>query len=139
MSKKVDKIENKNIKTELRIGNVSVIHGEDAKKVKPENGTEFLKAWSLKEINGAKALYEQSYYSNSIVKLNTILTRYDTLANQELIYLYLGKGFEALNKNGQAIDAYQQLITLLSSHKPISVGDKKNIEQAQIAIKNLSK
>lgn len=138
MSKKVDKIEHKNIKTELRVGNVSVIHGSDVKENNPASIADFQKAWSQKEINGAQALYEHNFFSNSIIKLHNILSRYDTLANREVIYLYMAKGFEALDKKGQAIDAYQKLINILTADKNKSEENIRKAKHAQLAIENLS-
>ena len=137
MSKKVNKIEDKNTKTELRIGNVSVLHGLNADEAEPESMIEFQRTWSTREINGARALYEQNYFSNSIIKLYSILSRYDTLANQETIYLYMARGFEELNKKGQAIDAYQKLITILAAEDHPGENTQK-IKAAHEAIEKLS-
>jgi hypothetical protein len=138
MSKKVEKIEDKNTKTELRVGNVSVLHGLNAAEREPENLIEFQKAWSAREINGARALYEQNYFSNSIIKFYSILSRYDTLANQETIYLYMARGFEELDKKGQAIDAYQKLINILTTANNHSGKNTHMIEAANEAIEKLS-
>jgi len=138
MSKKVNEIENKDIKTELKVGNVSVIHGMNAKAMSIESILSHQRDWSIKEINGAKALYDQNYFSNSIIKLHSILSRYDTLANKQLVYMYLAKAFEAIDKKGQAIDAYQNLINVLNSNKNLSEETSRKIEQAELAIKQLS-
>ena len=138
MSQKVNSIENSNNKTELRVGNVSVIHGMNARETNHEQIIEEQKLWSLKEIHGAIALYENNYFSNCIVKMHTILSRYDSLANQELIFLYLGQAFEALNKKGQAIDAYQKLLQILTLAKDQSGEKARKADQIRLVIKNLS-
>jgi len=138
MSKKVSSLENTNGKTELRVGNVSVIHGMDAREMSSADITARQKSWALREIHGAVALYENHYFSNCIVKLHTILSRYDTLANQGMIYLYMGQAFEALEKKGQAIDAYQKLVQILTLGKNQSVENVQLVKQIRLEIKKLS-
>jgi len=110
MSKKVQKIEPRNGKTPLRIGKVSVVHGES--KVASENvaGNNSKSDFLIQEKNGARALYEQSLYPNSIIKYIKILDKYDAEEKYGEIHFFLGKSFEALNQIGQAIDAYQETI-----------------------------
>ena len=112
MSKKVQKIEPRNGKTRLRIGKVSVVHGEskvESEKI-PDSNLKF--GFLLQEKNGARALHEQKLYPNSIIKYHKILEKYNAAKNCGEIHFYLGKSFEALNQIGQAIDAYQQTIYL---------------------------
>jgi tetratricopeptide (TPR) repeat protein len=107
MSNKVNQIPARQEKTRLRIGNVSSVHGE------PKAGSSHRAAekdesqsW-IQETNGAKALYDQQYYPNAVVKLHKILAKYPNLEDCGEIHFYLGKAFEAMNKPGQAGDAYK--------------------------------
>ena len=110
MSKKVQNIEPRDSKTPLRIGNVSVVHGESkAKPKQTETGNSDLNLW-IKEKNGANALYDQEYFPNSIIKYHKILDKYRAIHDCGEIYFYLGKSFEALNKTGQAFDSYKLAI-----------------------------
>lgn len=65
----------------------------------------------LREKNGAIALYAQDYPTNAVVKLNKILLRYPEVRDCGEIHYYLGQAFEALEKPGQAAEAYQQVQT----------------------------
>ncbi len=107
MSNKVNQIPARQEKTRLRIGNVSAVHGE------PKAGSSHRAAekdesqsW-IQETNGAKALYEQQYYTNAVVKLHKILAKYPNLEDCGEVHFYLGKTFGALSKPGQAGEAYK--------------------------------
>lgn len=139
MSQKIDQIEPRNTKTQLRVGNVSVIHGMYRPDKDSSNSDAYQKNWSLKEINGAKALYEQKYYSNSIIKLHDILNRYNTLIDQSIIYFYIAKGFKALNQKGQAVDAYQKIIEIYNNKIKHNKEDILQYQQAKSALKDLNK
>jgi hypothetical protein len=106
MSQKVNQIPPRQEKTRLRIGNVSVIHGESKAEPSRRTAEEESQIW-VQESNGAKALYDQRYYPNTIVKLHKILAKYPNLEDCGEIHFYLGKAFEALSKPGQARDAYK--------------------------------
>ncbi|MDZ7289007.1 MAG: hypothetical protein ONB44_01365 [candidate division KSB1 bacterium] len=115
MSQKVNRIEPRLEKTRLRIGNVSVIHGESKAgsshraAESPYGRLPERQNW-VQETNGAKALFEQDYYPNTIVKLHKILAKYPDVEDCGEIHFYLGKAFEALGKPGQAIDAYKVVL-----------------------------
>lgn len=107
MSQKVNQIPTPQEKTKLRIGNVSVVHGESKAGAPPgekKNGDSA--AW-IQETNGAKALYDQHYYPNTIVKLHKISAKYPHAEDCGEIQFYLGQAFEALHKTGQAVDSYK--------------------------------
>lgn len=137
MSKKVQRIDPREGKTKLRIGNVSVVHGES--KTKPEsaisNGLET--GFWFQEKNGAKALYEQKFYPNSIIKYHKILDKYDTIEDCGEIHFYLGKSFEALSQSGQAVDAYQEAIHRFQQQKSDNPNAEKWLTEAQQAIERL--
>ena len=137
MSKKVQKIEPRNGKTRLRIGKVSVVHGES--KVESENvpGNNSKSDFLIQEKNGARALHEQSLYPNSIIKYHKILEKYDAGKDCGEIHFYLGKSFEALNQIGQAIDAYQEAIDQLQQPGCDNPNAKKWSAEAKQAIEKL--
>lgn len=140
MSQKVQQIEPREGKTKLRIGNVSVVHGES--KAEPEQASdnnELASQQLIQEKNGAKALYGQQLYPNSIIKFHKILDKYDTAKNSGEIYLYLGRSFEAINHPGQAIDAYQSVIDQSQNRDYYATDVKKWTEEAQQAIDRLKK
>ena len=134
MSKKVEQIEPRKEKTRLKVGNVSVVHGEPKSEKEMVASKESVSDKRGKEKNGARALYEQEFYPNTIVKLHKILTKYPDIEDSGEIYFYLGKSFEALKKTGQALDAYNEAI---KKHK-----DQNSqafwIDEAQIAVKKLN-
>lgn len=137
MSKKVQKIEPRNGKAPLRIGKVSVVHGES--KAASENvadntsKSDFL----IQEKNGARALYEQSLYPNSIIKYHKIIEKYDADEECGEIHFYLGKSFEALNQIGQAVDAYEQAIHQLQQPGCDNPNAEKWSAEAQQTIEKL--
>jgi hypothetical protein len=137
MSKKVQRIEPREGKTKLRIGNVSVVHGES--KTKPESAVsdELETGFWIQEKNGAKALYEQKFYPNSIIKYHKILDKYNTIEDRGEIHFYLGKSFEVLNQNGQAIDAYQEAIHRFQQRDYNNPNTAKWLSEAQQAIERL--
>jgi len=135
MSKKINQIEPRQEKTKLRIGNVNVVHGElksDSQNTST-SGNEF---WVF-EKNGAKALFAQDYTTNAVLKLNKILLKYPNLNDCGEIHSYLGKGFEKLNKPGQAIDAYQTV--LKRSDERCSSNSKLWLNEAESALKRLNR
>jgi hypothetical protein len=136
MSEKVDKIKPRNQKTPLRVGNVSVVHGELKAESSDNGGDQHSQMW-IKEFNGAKALYDQEFYPNTIVKLYKIQNKYPDINDCGEIHYYLGKTFEIINEPGQAVDAYQIII---ERHEDCNSSDcKRRIEEAQHAIKRLTK
>ncbi len=134
MSQKVQNIEPCEGKTKLRIGNVSVVHGES--KVESENASrgELQPEFLVQETNGARALYDQKFYPNAIIKFYKIIDKYNSFQNKGEINLYLGRSFEALNHPGQAIDAYQSVIDYYQGQDHISADAQKWINEAQQAI-----
>jgi hypothetical protein len=121
MSQKINQIPARQEKTPLRIGNVSVVHGESKAASSRRTALDESQAW-LHEINGAKALHDQHYYPNTIVKLHKILAKYPTISDCGAIHFRLGSAFEAMNKSGQANDAYQMAL------ERIEAGDCENVE-----------
>ena len=137
VSDKVDNIEPRNNKTPLRIGNVSLVHGAQYSKedTSQTDSTELAK-WQKRELNGVMALYDQKYFHNSIIKLYNIIHKYSNMSYQGLIYLYLGKGFEAVSYKGKAIEAYKESI-LYFEHAVQDSTHKSYLRDARMALEKL--
>lgn len=109
MKSKLGKVEKRNGKTPLRIGNVSVVHGtyqdtaqQELMLPSPES-EEQLK-------NGIRALYTQQYYPNTILKINKTIEDQNIPDQCGELHYYLGSSFEKLDKPGQAIDAFEKAV-----------------------------
>ena len=137
MSQKVKNIEPPEGKTKLRIGNVSVVHGESKAESENTSGNDLQPEFLVQETNGARALYDQKFYPNTVIKLYKILNKYNSIQDKGEINLYLGKSFEALNHPGQAIDAYQSVINSYQGQNQIRADEQKWIDEAQQAIERL--
>jgi len=137
MSKKVQRIEPREGKTKLRIGNVSVVHGESKAESDDASADGVKPELLVQETNGAKALYNQKFYPNSIIKFHKILDKYNAVQNNGEINLYLGRSFEALNHPGQAIDAYQSVIDHYQTQDHSNANAQKWVNEVQQAIDRL--
>lgn len=106
---KIERIERDGKKSKLQVSNVSAIHGtsQDTLNTKPDLPA--VNLWE-QESNGAKALFNQQYFPNTIIKLHKILSRYPDVNDCGELHCYLGQSFEALDQPGQALDAYQTVI-----------------------------
>jgi tetratricopeptide (TPR) repeat protein len=115
MSRKIEKIEAGKENKKIRIGNVSVIHGESRNQMNTiSENINHLKF--NQEMNGAKALYTQDFFTNSILSFYKILNKYEENIHTAEIYYYLGKSFETIDEPGQAIDSYNQTIEIISKN-----------------------
>ena len=132
MSQKVNQIPARQEKTRLRIGNVSVIHGESKAEPSRHPAADESQVWR-QETNGAKALYDQQYYPNTIVRLHKILAKYPDFEDCGEIHFYLGKAFEAMDKPGQAGDAYKMALEKLCDNDV----SKQRADEARRAIERL--
>ncbi len=134
MSAKVNKIQPRSEKTKLRVGNVSVVHGES--KLKDETVKEINNdSWS-KEFNGAVALFDQQFYTNTVIKLSKIKNKNSELNDCGQVDLYLAKSFEHLNEPGQALDAYQTAFEEISKSETCQ---KNSLSDVEAAIQRLKK
>ncbi|MBN2354507.1 hypothetical protein JXO59_00255 [candidate division KSB1 bacterium] len=106
MSEKINNIENRREKSRIRLGNVTVVHGNDksgsAKTVKPVDAMRW-----RQEYNGARALYGHDYFTNAIVKLSKTGKRFPNAEDCGKISFLLGQSFAAIRQVGQAMEAYQ--------------------------------
>jgi len=137
MSKKVEKIEPRKEKTKLRIGNVSSVYGEDKSKPDTTNSESTENPLSTKEINGAVALFVQQYYTNTLYKLHNLLDKYKSKINMSKINFYIAKAFEALDKKGQAMDAYQIVIDNYQTKDPLNQDEKKYLLESMNSLQKL--
>ena len=109
MKMKLGKIEIKNEKTPLRLGTVSVVHGasqdSNALPISPA-------ALELQEPmrNGIRDLYNQSYYPNTILKIEKFYHQYNQVQDCGELQYYLGHSFESIGQPGQAEDAYAKVV-----------------------------
>mgnify|MGYP000968221508 FL=1 len=76
--------------TRLEIGSVSVVHGENKAAGAPANASS---DFADKEFNGARALQQQRFYTNAIVKYHKLRKSYEHvsvcgLLQYELAHLY---------------------------------------------------
>ncbi len=139
MSKKVEQIETNDEKTPLRVGNVSVVHGESKSLADSSKQTTVKPDWAEWEINGALSLFIQEYFPNTIVKLHKILEKYDSYIDCGKIYFYIARSLESLDMNGQAIDTYQIVIDTYSEQKCDDRESKDWGEESRKAIDYLKK
>lgn len=109
MSQKIEKMDARKESTKLRIGNVSVVHGESKSRSKQIKG-EFDRFRFDQEMNGAKALYSYNFFTNTIVSLYKTLNKYNNHTCPGELYFLLGKSFEMLDEPGQAVDNFQKAI-----------------------------
>ncbi|MCU0644007.1 MAG: hypothetical protein MUC94_07065 [bacterium] len=138
MSKKVQKIEPGSGTTKLRIGNVSVVHGESKAKSDSTPVEQSNPNFWITEKNGAIALHDQQYYPNSIIKIYKILDKYNSIQDRGELHFYLGKSFEKIENTGQAIDAYQVAVRLHEEQQSSSQDAKPWFYEAQKAIEKLT-
>jgi hypothetical protein len=117
MSNKVRKIESDSDRKGLKISNVTVVHAESKMTQMQNQGPANTGQIFERALNGAKALYNQNYYTNTVVKLHQILSRFPDTIDCGEIHYYLGHSFENLSETGQAIDAYKESLKRSSGCK----------------------
>ncbi len=137
MSNKIEKMEPKKTKTKLRVGNVSVVHGESKDTTNTKSGDSIKSNWFIQEVNGAVALFTQKYFPNTIIKMNKILAKYSPVKDCGKIYYYIGKSFKAINKPGQALDAYKKSVEWCKEQNCVGKKDQERIQFIKQTIINL--
>jgi hypothetical protein len=110
MSSKVKSLDVKTEKQPVRIGNVSVVHGESKAPGKPGIVSTPVERIEY-EKNGAMALYNYKLFPNCIIKMHRLLSTNVPPTDCGEIHYVLGKSFAAIQKNGQAMDEFQTAIT----------------------------
>jgi hypothetical protein len=137
MSKKVNKIKPRKEKTKLRIGDVSVVHGESKAKTDTLKSNITKNSLPEKKINGALALFMQKYYTNTLYKLHNFLEKYKSKIYVGKVYFYIAKAFEAINKKGQAMDAYQNVIDYFQDMDSLNQDNKEYLLKSKNALEKL--
>jgi len=109
MKMKLDKLNIKDEKTPLRLGTVSVVHGasQDSSELPVPSSTLEIQE-PLK--NGIRDLFRQSYFPNTILKIEKFYKQYSGGQDCGELYYYLGHSFEAIDQLGQATDAYGRVV-----------------------------
>ncbi|MHC4322537.1 MAG: hypothetical protein ACYST3_09720 [Planctomycetota bacterium] len=109
MKMKLGKIEIKKEKTPLRLGTVSVVHGtlKDSSEL-PISPAMLALVEPLK--NGIRDLFKQSYYPNTILKIEKFYNQYSDIQDCGEFQYYLGHSFESIGQPGQAADAYNNVV-----------------------------
>jgi hypothetical protein len=135
MSEKVKNLEQRE-GTQLRVGNVSVVHGESKAKKEAEFVSSNLQNMR-REVNGAQALFDNRYYSNTIVKLVKIEKRYEEKEDCGEIHFLMARSFEHLDEPGQAVDSYRLVLTQTSACT--DAGSEYRKRESDRAIERLKK
>ena len=107
---KLNQIEKRDEKSNLNITNVSVVHGSSKDTVDSDILSPEEDMW-LKEKNGVKALYDQSFYPNTIIKLHRTFGRYADAEDCGELNYDLGHSLEQMEQTGQAVDAYKKAVS----------------------------
>lgn len=106
MKSKVEKLPVREQKIPLKIANASVVHGESrAASAEVVTGQS---QWKT-ELNGVRAMFQQKFYPNSIIKLHKIINKYTILPDCGETRFYLAQSLEQVEKNGQALEVYQSV------------------------------
>ena len=133
-SQKINRIERSGKESKIHIENVSVVRGEKKMSTLSEVYSKPSSHMREQETNGAKALYSQGFYPNTIIKLYKIIEKYPTAEDDGEIHLFLGQSFEKVDEPGRALEAYQKVL------KQAEKGDnesKRIVQQASAAIQRL--
>ena len=137
MSKKIRKIEKPNTDNRLKIGNVSVVHGNS--KVQSDSGGNMSETsnWYEQETNGAVSLYVQKFYPNTVIKLKKMMGKYTVLENKGKLYYYLAKSFDALDMKGQARENFQVVVEIYQNQDTLTTEEKTRLKEAREALERL--
>ncbi len=136
VSKKIEKLEPRE-GNEYRVESISSVRGEE-KVVADENSMKNTPVW-VREKNGARAMCEQEFFPNAIMKFHKIMSNYGSAELCSEIHFYLGKAFEALDQPGRALDAYQNVLTHSKEDACASSHSEKMYKAAEEAVKVLKK
>ena len=137
MSQKIDKLETQDGNTPVKVGNVSIVHGESKQIQKSNKADNDKEDWYPFEINGALALFDHHYYPNTIIKCIKIQNKYDPNRDGGKIDYYIGKSFESLDDRAQARDAYQRALDEYNQVKDLSSTEQSWVADAREALQRL--
>jgi hypothetical protein len=109
MKMKLGKVEVKNDKTPLQLGTVSLVHGtsKDSSTLPLQTSAPELQE-AMK--NGIRDLYKQSFYPNTILKIEKFYAQHPDIRDCGELQYYLGHSFETIGQPGQAKDAYSRVV-----------------------------
>ncbi len=113
---------------EMNMPNTTVIHGEPPKESLSESNTEL----GVLQLNGARVLYENGFYSTSALKTMEILRQYPSLGSLYKNRLLIAEALEKANLKSEALNEYVAISSLPDIQK-----DQKEFVQSRIA--NLKK
>lgn len=122
---------------EYRVKSVSSVRGED-KSSENEIVASETPVW-VREKNGARAMCEQDYFPNAIMKFHKIMSNYTAAESCTEIHFFLGKAFEAIDQPGRALDAYQNVLQHSETDVCVSSHSKKIYAAASQAVQALKK
>jgi hypothetical protein len=138
MSVKVDKIPVQQEKAKIRVGNVSVVHGNSKQTTVGDFGSTEITDWYNYEINGATALFDHQYYPNAIIKFHKIRNKYEPARDQGKIEFLIGQSFEALGDSGQAVDSYHSALNEYARTKKNDSASPSWLDEAMQALQKLN-
>ncbi len=136
VSQKIEQLPKRQEKTPLRFGQVTSVHGEE-KGAATAPATDRSQRWRA-EVNGASALMENAYFTNTVVKCHKILRRYPEQNDCGEIHFYLGCAFEAIQHEGQAVEAYQTALERMAAggcESEVSSARRQDVETALSRLK----
>ncbi len=138
MSQKIGRMTAPDSGGSIHIANVSVVRGSDKRAGANPLTAADKRGW-MREKNGALALFDAGFATNTVVKLHKIMQRYPSIEDGGEIQFVLGQAFEKLNENGRAMDAYQSSIEAASrgsETKRSALERKAKIEEAMLRLKS---
>lgn len=115
MSEKINRIGPVNDDSRIRIDNVSVTRADNKNARENDHSAVIRNDFSTMEINGARALYDQKYYPNAIIKFHRLMAKNLPEEARITAFFYLGKSFEGISESGRAIEAYQSSLTQIGT------------------------
>lgn len=115
----------------LQIARVSVVRAEDKSRQESRAASETMDREPL-EFNGAKALFDQAFVTNAVMKVHRLLEHYPQSENQSRSRYLLGQCHEALHQPGRALEAYRTALAAAKEEK-----NGKAIQSAQGAVARL--
>lgn len=111
---------------EMNIPNTTVVHGDP--KDKKESLTESNTNLGILQLNGARVLYENGFYSTSALKTLEILRQYPSLSSIYKNRLLVAEALEKANLKSEAMNEYVAISSLPNIKK-----DQKDLVQSRIA------
>jgi len=130
MSEKVKQLPDAESRS-LKIARVSVVRAEDQSQEESQTVSEAMNREPL-EFNGARALFDQAFVTNAVMKVHRLLEHYPQSDNQFRSHYLLGQCHEALHQSGRALEAYCAALAAAEEE-----GNAKAIQSAKLAVQRL--